>query len=164
MLVSPFSSKRQQTQALSDDGVNRFQAWESKLKIPIPLPWASKKAQCACACACFPSLKAQEYLKNQAVSPWRCEPVGDSWSRATQASRTPHSMGRFQTPRRPPSLTFPKVLRACFSCWGGGGTLLSSADVSSNEDNVLSSLKGYKGLRFHCPQGERRVTVARRGT
>lgn len=33
-------------QALPHDGVNRFQGWESRLKIPIPVPWPSKNPIC----------------------------------------------------------------------------------------------------------------------
>ena len=120
-------------------------------KFQSHFPGQAKRPNFLCVCVCIffffflPSLKARECLTNQAVSPWRCEPVGDSWSRATQASRMPHSMGQFQTPRRSPSLTFPKVLGACFSRCGRGGALLSSVDISSNADKAFHPLKATKG-------------------
>ena len=63
-----------------------------------PTSLAKQKGPILCVCVFFffPSLKARECLTNQAVSPWRCDPVGDSWSRATQALRIPHSMGDFR--------------------------------------------------------------------
>lgn len=88
------------------------------------------------------SLKAQEYLTSQAPSPWRCEPAGASWSRTAQASRMPDSVGRFQTPGRPPLLTFFKAFGACFSHFGG---LFTGVYISFNEDKGFCPLICYKG-------------------
>lgn len=133
-------------QALPHDGVNRFQGWESRLKIPIPYPWPSKNPICPLGGFFFlffpDSLKAQEYLTSQAASPWRREPAGASWSRTAQASRMPDSVGRFQTPGRPPLLTFFKAFGACFSHFGG---LFTGVYISFNEDKGFCPLICYKG-------------------